>query len=204
MIFDIAALIFTLTVSLVMMRRGGMKAIFSLGGLVLSIIVASLLYPVLTDMVYETALPENLEAIVRETIAPDNEPQDENEAIEALPDFMQSAIRTAENEAAEAITTSLSAAVTRVIINIIIFVLLIVVTKLTIAVASRILELATKLPVLKELNAVVGLGCGIVISFVIVWIAVAFTGAVASSNESVSAWIEDSYTVDIMSNINPF
>ncbi|MBQ8003333.1 MAG: CvpA family protein [Clostridia bacterium] len=204
MIFDIAALIFTLTVSLVMMRRGGMKAIFSLGGLVLSIIVASLLYPVLTDMVYETALPENLEAIVRETIAPDNEPQDENEAIDALPDFMQSAIRTAENEAAEAITTSLSAAVTRVIINIIIFVLLIVVTKLTIAVASRILELATKLPVLKELNAVVGLGCGIVISFVIVWIAVAFTGAVASSNESVSAWIEDSYTVDIMSNINPF
>lgn len=204
MIFDIAALIFTLTVSLVMMRRGGMKAIFSLGGLVLSIIVASLLYPVLTDMVYETALPENLEAIVRETIAPDTEPQDENEAIDALPDFMQSAIRTAEDEAAEAITTSLSAAVTRVIINVIIFVLLIVVTKLTIAVASRILELATKLPVLKELNAVVGLGCGIVISFVIVWIAVAFTGVLASSNESVSAWIEDSYTVDIMSNINPF
>lgn len=203
MIFDIVALTFVLVLSLVMMHRGGMKAMFSFGGLILSVIVASLLYPVLTDAVYSTPLPENLEAIVRESVTPDIQIGD-SEAIDALPDFLKSAIDTVEEGAAETVATSLSAMITKVIINIVVFVLLIIVTKIVIAIASGAMELVAKLPVLKELNSLVGFVCGLCMSMVIVWIAVALTGAFAASNETVAAWIENSYTVGIMSNINPF
>ena len=42
MVFDIAALSFVLIFSFIMMKRGGMRALMSLGGFVLSIVVASM------------------------------------------------------------------------------------------------------------------------------------------------------------------
>lgn len=203
MIFDIAALAFVLIFSLIMMKRGGMKAILSLGGLVISIVVASLLYPALTDAVYKTPLPENLEEIVEQAIVMEDG-EEAFESFDALPDFIKKALENTHSTAMENITRSLAGAVTRIIINIIIFVLLILITKIVISLATGALELVTKLPVLNELNALVGFGCGLVISLVIVWIAVLLTGAVAASNEAVAGWIKDSYVVLVMSNISPF
>lgn len=203
MVFDIAALAFVLVFSLVMMKRGGMKAILSLGGFVLSIVIASMLYPALTDMVYETPLPENLEKIVSETIIIEGD-ETELETIDTLPDFIKSALTETTETAVEGITRSLAEVVTRLIINIIIFVLLIVVTKACISLLSGVVNLVTKLPVLHELNALVGFLCGLAISFVIVWIAVALTGALASTSVLVAQWIKDSYVVSIFSNISPF
>ena len=203
MVFDIAALAFVLVFSLVMMKRGGMKAILSLGGFVLSIVIASMLYPALTDMVYKTPLPENLEKIVSETIVIEGD-ETELETIDTLPDFIKSALTETTETAVESITRSLAEVVTRLIINIIIFVLLIVVTKACISLLSGAMNLVTKLPVLHELNALVGLLCGLAISMVIVWIAVALTGALAGANVLVAQWIKDSYVVSIFSNISPF
>lgn len=203
MVFDIAALAFILIFSLIMMKRGGMKAILSLGGFALSIIVASMLYPTLTDVVYKTPLPENLEEIVKEAIVIEGS-ESEMEAVDALPDFMKNALTETREEAVESITRSLAEVVTRLIINIIIFVLLIVVTKVCISLLSGALNLVTKLPVLHELNALTGFLCGLAISLVIVWLAVALTGALATSNELVAQWIKDSYVVSLLSNISPF
>lgn len=203
MIFDIAALIFVLIFSLIMMHRGGMCAILSLGGFVLSIIVASMLYPVLTDVVYQTPLPENLERIVSEVIVIEGDAGAE-ESFDALPEFLQKALEDTKNTAVENITTSLAKTVTRLIINIIIFVLLIIVTKLVISLLSGALNLVTKLPVLHELNSLVGFLCGLAISLVIVWLASLLAGALAASNEAVAGWIDKSYVVSIMSNITPF
>lgn len=203
MVFDIAALIFVLIFSLMMMKKGGMRAILSLGGLVVAIVVASVLYPVVTDVVYKTPLPENLEEIVNETIVIESGAED-IEAIDALPDFMKKAILNTKSDAVESITQSIAEAVTRVIINVIIFVLLIIVTKLIISLATGALDLVTKLPVLNQLNQLVGFGCGLVISLVIVWAATLLAGSLSASNEMVAGWIKDSYVVLIMSNISPF
>lgn len=203
MIFDIAALAFILIFSLIMMKRGGMCAMLSLGGFVLSIIVASMLYPVLTDAVYQTPLPENLEKIVSEVIVIDGDAES-SESFDALPEFLRNALEDTKSTVVENITASLAKTVTRLIINIIIFVLLIIVTKLVISLLSGALNLATKLPVLHELNALVGFLCGLAVSLVIVWLAVMLAGALAASNASVARWIEDSYAVSIMSNITPF
>ena len=203
MIFDIVALAFILIFSLIMMSRGGMRAILSLGGFVLSIIVASMLYPVLTDVVYQTPLPENLEEIVSSVIVIEGDSEG-TESFEALPEFLQKALEDTKSTAVENITVSLAKTVTRLVINIIIFVLLIVVTKLIISLLSGAINLITKLPVLHELNALVGFLCGVAISLVIVWLASLLAGALAASNEAVAQWIKDSYIVSIMSNITPF
>lgn len=203
MVFDIATLAFVLIFSLIMMKRGGMSAILSLGGFVLSIVVASMLYPALTDVVYTTPLPENLEAIVDEAIVLDGSDTD-MEAFDALPDFIKNALEETKNTAVESITRSLAEAVTRLIINIVIFVLLIVITKLVISLLSGALNLVTKLPVIHELNSLVGFLCGLGVSLVIVWIVVMLAGLVSASNETVAAWLENSYAVSIMSSISPF
>lgn len=203
MFFDIAALAFTVIFSLVMMKRGGMRALLSLGGFVLSIVVASMLYPVLTDAVYKTPLPENLEAIVQEALVTENS-EDDMEAFDALPDFMKNIIEDTQNTVMESVSRTLAQTVTRFLINIIIFVLLIVATKLVISLLSGVMNIATKLPVLHELNSLTGLVCGLAVSLVIVWIAVMATGAIATSNQTVAGWIKNSYAVEIMSNISPF
>lgn len=203
MFFDIAALAFTVIFSLVMMKRGGMRAIMSLGSVILSVIVASSLYTAVGDFVYTTPLPENLEKIVSETIVVDAD-EESIASLDALPDFIKKAIEETGSSAMESITKSLSQSVTRIIINIITFVLLIVVTKIIISLLTRILELAVKLPVLSELNALVGLLCGLAISLVVVWIAVALTGAIGASNETVALWVKDSRVAEIMSNVTPF
>lgn len=185
------------------MKRGGMRALLSLGSFVLSIVVASMLYPVLTDAVYKTPLPENLEAIVQEALVTENS-EDDMEAFDALPDFMKNIIEDTQNTVMESVSRTLAQTVTRFLINIIIFVLLIVATKLVISLLSGVMNIATKLPVLHELNSLTGLVCGLAVSLVIVWIAVMATGAIATSNQTVAGWIKDSYAVEIMSNISPF
>lgn len=204
MIFDIAAIAFVLIFSLIMMKKGGMSAILSLGGFVLSIVVASMLYPALTEAVYKTPLPENLEEIVSEVLVIEASSDGESDAIDAMPDFLRNLLEDTKNTAMESITSSLANTVTRLIITIIIFVLLIVVTKLTISLLSGALNLVTKLPVIHELNALVGFGCGFAGALVIVWIVSMLTLLLATSNSAVADWIGSSYVLNIMSNINPF
>lgn len=202
MIFDIVAIVFVLVFSLVMMKRGGTRAILSLGGLVLSMIVASFLYPVLTDAVYKTPLPENLEAIVRETI--DVNDTYDAESIDALPEFIKNAIDTTATTVAEDVASAVAKSVTRTIISVVIFVLLVILTKLIIMFITGALNLVMKLPVLSELNMLVGFVCGLAISGIIVWLAVAFISSIGASNVAVAAWIEGSRVAEIMSNISPF
>ncbi|MBR5535354.1 MAG: CvpA family protein [Clostridia bacterium] len=203
MVFDIVCVSFILIFSLVMMKRGGMRAILSLGSVVLSVIVASSLYPQVGDFIYTTPLPENLEKIVSENIVVEANPED-FEAIDALPDFIKKAIGEAGTGAVESITQSLAETVTRVIINIITFILLIAATKIIISLMTRVLETVVKLPVLSEINALTGFLCGLAVSLVIVWIAVALTGAIGASNQTVAAWVENSRVADVMSSITPF
>ena len=205
MVFDIAALSFVLIFSFIMMKRGGMRALMSLGGFVLSIVVASMLYPYLTEWVYETPLPENLEEIVREHIKVGNtEEEAEMESIDALPDFVREAFLETAETAVESFSDTFAKTITRLIINIIVFVLLIAATKLIISLLSGMVNVITELPLIHEIDSLVGFGCGLAISLTIVWLAVLLIGVLSTSNEAVAEWIEGSYAVGIMSNITPF
>lgn len=203
MIFDIAVVIFVVILSLVMMKKGGMHAILSLVGLVLSVVVAFSVYPVLSEVMYDTPLPGNLEVIVSEALMAD-ESVTSLEAIDAMPDFVKNVINVQAEDAVNTMIEDVSKSVTRVIIDVITFILLIIVTKIIIALITGALNLTMKLPVLSQLNSLVGLLCGIVVSLVIVWLAVAATSVLGTSNEMVASWIEGSRVVEIFSDIAPF
>lgn len=204
MVFDIAALSFVLIFSFIMMKRGGMKALLSLGGFVLSIVVASMLYPYLTEWVYETPLPENLEEIVREAVKMEDSEEAKMENIDALPDFVREAFLETAETAVESFSDTFAKTVTRLIINIIVFVLLIAVTKLIVSLLSGAVNVIGKLPLIHEINALVGFGCGLAISLAVVWLAAMLSSVLSASSETVAGWIEGSYAVGIMSNITPF
>ena len=203
MVFDLVATGFIIIFSLFMMKKGGVRAILSFSGLLISIVIAYMLYPVVTDYVYDTPLPENLEVIVGEALTIRGESEGW-EAIDAMPDFVRNAIKLEANEAIDSILEAVAKSVTKVIIDVIIFVILIVLTKFALIFISGALNVTMKLPVLKQLNSLVGLLCGLVMSLVIVWRVVAATGVIAASNANVAVWIEGSEVVRIMSNMTPF
>lgn len=203
MVFDIAALVFIVVFSFFMMKKGGVRAILSLTSLILSIIIASFVYPVLTEAVYKTPLPENVEEIVSEVLVEKGEAASWEAAL-AMPDFVRNALGIEAEETIAEIAEDITAKITKVVISVIIFLLVVVVTKFLLAFLIGALDIVTKLPVIHQINSMLGLGAGIVMSLVIVWALVAAAGVLAASNVTVAAWIEGSQVVSAMSNISPF
>lgn len=203
MIFDIIALVFVLIVTFVMMKKGGIKAVVSLIGLVLSVVIASSVYPVLSETVYKTDIPVTIEKTISETLS-EGYDNISWEAVDAMPVFIRNAVRTDVDSRADDMVLTLSEAVTEVVINIMLFILLVIVTKLILAVLVKMLDLVAKLPVIKQFNALTGALCGLGMSLVIVWLVVALLGVAGAANPTAARAIEGSYTVEIMSNITPF
>lgn len=203
MIFDILAIAFVVLFSLYMMKKGGIKAILSLASLALAVIIGAMCYPVLTEAVYATDLPKGVEEAVEKSIREKGE-EAGLEAIDAMPDFVRNSITIDEEAALEKVLDDVSDEIARLVINVINFVLVVIVTKIILAFLISFLNITAKLPVIRQIDQVIGLGCGIVISFTMLWLAVAAAGVAAASNVTVANAIEGSHAVSIMSNIAPF
>lgn len=205
MIFDIVSIVFVVLFSAVMMKKGGMKALLSLCSFVLSVVVASLAYPVLSDALYATALPENVEAAVMKMLEGDTD-EVTDEKMEKIPDFVKNAINIEEeaNNLHDKIMSDIAKQIARVVINASVFILAVIVTKLVLALLSGAVGVTAKLPVIKQLNGIVGLGCGAVTGIAVVWIAVAALSVAGTSNTAAAELLEGSHVAAIMSNIAPF
>ena len=203
MIFDIIALVFTVLVTFLMMKKGGIRALVSLGSLVLSVVIALSVYPVLTRVVYSTEIPatveNNISSFVEEKYG-----TAEMEAIEAMPEFIQNALQGELHEQMQDIGATMAESVTKIIVEVLLFVLVVVVTKLLLALLTKALDIAVKLPVIKQFNELTGILCGLVISAVFLWLASMFMGAVATSNESVIKIIDGSHVISFMNTISLF
>ncbi|MBQ7875980.1 MAG: CvpA family protein [Clostridia bacterium] len=203
MFFDIAAIIFVVLFSLYMMKKGGVKAILSLVSFVLAIIIATLCYPVLTEAVYATDLPMSVESAIGDVLHEKGE-EAGIEAIDAMPDFVRNSIEIDEEEALDEMIDKATKDISRLVINVINFILVVIITKIILAFLIGALNITTKLPVIHQLNSLVGLLGGVVISLGLVWLTVCAVGVVAASNPTVAEFVKGSYVVSIMSNIAPF
>ena len=202
MIIDVIAAAFVVLFSFYMMKKGGVKAVLSLVSMVLAIIVAFSIYPVVSEYVYDTPLFDIIKDNVGETIAA-NGGDAFFDAVDAMPDFMQK-IMGIEPEAQEGTMEGISANVAVVAVNIITFVIVLIATKLLLALVSWVLNLVTKLPALKQINALAGFLCGVAVSVAVLWVAVQLMGVISTSNAQLAQAMSESYTVDIMSGISPF
>ncbi len=203
MIFDIAAIVFVVLFSMYMMKKGGVKAILSLVSFVLAIIIATFCYPVLTEAVYATDLPASVENAIGDVLHEKGE-EVGIEAIDAMPDFVRNSIEIDEEEVLDKMLDKATKDIARLVINVINFILVVIITKIVLAFLIGALDITTKLPVIHQLNSLVGLIGGVVISLGLVWLAVCAAGVVAASNPTVAEAVDGSWVVTIMSNIAPF
>lgn len=204
MYFDILALIFSIILTLIMMKRGGVRAIVSLCSLVISIVIAMNLYPVLTDVVYQTPLPENIEKTVSAAIAEKYGETFDLEALDAMPEFIQEAALGSVSGKVQDMTDALSEAVTKTIVQALLFLAVVVLTKILLAFLVKSLDLIVKLPIIKQFNALTGILCGIGMSFIIIWIAAMVLGVMSASNQAAADFVKDSYVTAVMNGISIF
>lgn len=204
MYFDILALIFSIILTLIMMKRGGVRALVSLCSLVISIVIAMSLYPVLTDAVYQTPVPENIEKTVSAAIAEKYGETFDLEALDAMPEFIQKAVSGSVAGKAQDMTDTLSRAVTKAIIEVLLFLTVIVLTKLLLAFLVKFLDLIVKLPIIKQFNSLTGILCGVGMSFIIVWVASMVLGVMSASNQAAAEFMKDSSVAAFMNGISLF
>ncbi|MGM9552138.1 MAG: CvpA family protein [Clostridia bacterium] len=203
MYFDIFAFVFVLAFSFIMMKKGGAQALLSLISLILSVVIALFVYPYLSTLLYETPVDENISAIISESLM-DKSVNEMASTISAMPDFIAGPM---ENLIAEDVQTTcdrVSDIVTKNIVNIITFILVLVVTKLILAMLFKMLDIFTGLPLIKQANSLVGFLCGLVLSFVILSVVVHILGIFAVGNESIAPVLENSYVAEIVETVSPF
>ena len=203
MIIDIAALLFVALFGALSMKKGAAGAALKLGGTILSIIVALIIYPLVTNIVYMTPVPDTVSTSVGKVLA---EKGGENiaGALDALPKIFKMSLEAPVNNAVNSAVTTMTDAVTRVIITIIIFAVLVAATKIIIMLVTGALDISTKLPVIKQCNSLLGLLCGIAASLVIVWVGVHVLCAIAPWSEPLANEVLKSRVVMIMSAVSPF
>lgn len=137
--------------------RGLVKTLFGLGSIVLSIILSLTLYPMVSDALAVSKVGAVVQESVSNLLGQNEQPTVTIENESVLPEFVQNSIDNAAQQTAQA----LSATVTDAALNIISMLIVFVIVKILLWILAKILDLATKLPVIHSCNKLLGgvLGC---------------------------------------------
>ncbi len=204
MIIDIISFIFVTLFAYFSMKKGAVGAALKLAGIVLSLFVSFLIYPVVTGLVYMTPIPEMAAEPIEQAIIERGNVEEMRETIDAMPDFIRKSAEIAAEAGGSAATHVIALAAARVVISIVVFIILAAAIRILILLLTGALKISAKLPVIKECNAAIGLILGLAAAFVILWAAAAVICAFAASNEVLYKQAADSYVVSIMSLFSPF
>lgn len=203
MILDIAAVVFLVLFTYFAAKKGAAGAALKLGGMVLSILVAFIIYPAVTDIVYMTPVPDAVSGTVEKVLS-EKSTENISESLDAMPDLLKRCLENPMQDAVNSVATTLSDAATRLILTIIVFAALVAATKIIIMLLTGAIGLTTKLPVLKEMNSLLGGVCGFAAALVILWVAALFLCAAAPMNEMLAGQVIESRAVQILSMVSPF
>ncbi len=204
MVIDIIAFIFVTLFAYFSMKKGAVGAALKLAGIVLSLFVSFLIYPVVTGLVYMTPIPEKAAEPIEQAIIERGNAEEMRDTIDAMPDFIKKSAEIAAEAGGSAAAHVIAMAAARVVISIVVFIILAAAVRILILLLTGALKISAKLPVIKECNAAIGLILGLAASFVLLWAASAVICAFAASNELLYRQAADSYVVSIMSLFSPF
>lgn len=200
MIFDIAAAVFVVVFSVYMMKKGAVKAVLSLVSFLLSVIIASSCYPVMTQKLYDTPLYEAIKEKVTQQMSEKSE-EDELDSIDAMPNFVRDSVLTDIDGAIDSVKQKIAENIANLILKAICFVLAVIATKIILTILIACLDVVTKLPGIRQLNGLIGLCSGVVVSLLVVWIASCVISVGATGNEKCKSIAEESQVIGVMSNV---
>lgn len=150
--------------------RGLARSLFGLGSIVLSLVLAFTLYPVVSDFMSQSSIgntvTEKVEMMFGQT---KNEGESENaakEKIEAFPNAIQDAAQAAGEQLQKSVSESVSSAA----MNIISMLLVFIIVRFLLWGISKVLDIATKLPVIHSCNKIFGAAFGALSGVLLVYL----------------------------------
>jgi len=153
---DLILILFVAIFAFVGSKKGLVKTLFGIASTFISIVLSMVLYKPISDLIYASSLGDTIRAFVTEYTA------------EKIPGVAQQFLL---DKAVETGTYAVS--------NAIGFLVTVIAVKIIIAIVSNVLNILTKLPVLKQANKILGTAAGILGGILISYIVI---GIVASLN----------------------
>ncbi len=163
---DIIIIIMVALFCLLGLKKGFIKSSVGLLSLAASMLLAWILYPVLSDLLKNVGVNEALESFLSGKIG-----QKTTEAITSLgiPDFLKGFAQSAGDTAA----TSTAKPIAGIIVSIVSFVGVLILSRIIIFIVSKFLNVVSKLPVVNGFNRFLGLLVGFLKGVLIVYVLLA-------------------------------
>lgn len=179
-------------------KRGFLRSIVGMLSLIASIALAWMLYPVVTDLFISLGLSnivfEEIQSVMSSHIG-------NTEQISALPQFM----REAAAAGSAGIIASTATALTETVMNIISFIAVLIIARIIIWIAQKLLIVISKMPLISFVNKLAGLilgaGQGLLITFILFSLIYAIIPI--SDNSSLYSSIENSVIAGKIYDANP-
>lgn len=179
-------------------KRGFLRSTLGILSLIASIALAWMLYPVVTDLLTSLGLSnivfEKIQDVISSHIGITGQ-------ISTLPQFM----RTAVAEGSAEIVASTTAAVTETVMNIISFIAVLIIARIIIWIAQKLLTAVSKMPLIGFANKLAGLLLGSAQGILIIFILFSLIYAIVpmSDNSSLYNSIENSVIAGKIYDANP-
>lgn len=162
-VIDIIITVVLILFALAGYKKGLVGNIVGLVSLVASVILAWILYPIVSDMLIGTGIRDGIYGVVLEKV-------------NLMPEggitagFLSGSMTEALNSGADTAIAQVAGSITDIIINIVSFLIVLVVSRIIIFIAEKTLKIAVKLPVLNGLNKIGGIIAGFLKGFIFVWV----------------------------------
>ncbi len=181
------------------MKKGLVKSIYSLGSLILSLILALTLYPAVSDFLQESVVYDYVQINVYKVF---NEEQNETVVDKEtknslnLPGSLQETIYGTAKEAASAVKESVAESVAVLAIKILSILVVFILVKILLWVLLKLLNAVSKLPIIRTANKLLGGITGLVYGVLLIYVILAvftFTTTLNALNKPTELILQSKY-----------
>ncbi|MBE7037049.1 MAG: CvpA family protein [Ruminococcaceae bacterium] len=205
-IADIIAIVIIVTTILIGAKRGLVKSVFSLGSLVLSLILAILLYPTVTNMLEGSFVDDAIRKSAYTVFDAHVSENTSSQSIDNLnlPEGLKPILGDAVSATAAAAKETLAEAVSTLLLKILGIIIVFLLSKILLWIITKVFNIITKLPIIHSLNklsgGIFGALYGVLILYIVLAV-LAFSSTTKVFSKPVQL-VKDSAFVSVMYNQN--
>ncbi|MEE1049731.1 MAG: CvpA family protein [Clostridia bacterium] len=195
---DIIVLLIIAAFAVIGVKRGFIRSVVGVLSFAASIALAWILHPVVSELMMSFGIDITLTERIRESMLGYVTAGGE---FTMLPETVRLAVEAGQLEVVNAVAKSAA----DMAMNIIAFIGVLILSRVVIWIAIRLLNIMSKLPVINGFNRIAGLLLGLVQGVAVVYIALAliFAFAPVGTNDSINEIMEDSSVAILMYDNNP-
>ncbi len=198
-IADIIGIIILILFAAWGMRKGFVKSIYSLGSLILSLILALTLYPPVSSFLKDSVVYDYVQLNVYKVFSEEKTEEikvEETDSVLKLPEKLKESIVTTAEETTAAITESVAKSVADIAINLLSILVVFLLVKLLLWIILKLFDILSKLPLIRTANKLLGGLTGLLYGFLLIYILLAlltFTTTLNTFNEPVEIILSSKY-----------